>query len=195
MRKTLLIRLVVLLPLLTGCGGTGNVEKDASDAEMDEESLYQVPSRWLTQNGDTVTLSSFSGKLPVVAMVFTHCPFACPRIVDEMKKIEQSLPAGKGEAVVFVLVSFDTERDHPARLREFAREMQLGSNWVLLHGGEEEVRELSMLLDVSYKKQPGGDFAHSNIITLLDKRGRIVKRIEGLAGNTAALTAAVNDML
>lgn len=60
--------------------------------------------------------------------------------------------------MVFVLVSFDSDRDHTKELKEFAKEMKLGKNWLILHGNDEDVRELSMLLDVKYKKQPNGDF-------------------------------------
>ena len=187
---------VPVLLVLEACNkGTGPDGESKEVSEIDEESIYQSTSRWQTQDGDTVRLGMLSGRVPVVAMVFTHCPFACPRIVAEMKEIEESLSAAEKEKVVFVLVSFDTDRDDPDRLKAYAGEMELGTNWVLLHGGEKEVRELSMLLDVSYKQQPGGDFAHSNIITLLDKQGRIVKRVEGIGGNAKAMTIAVSDIL
>src|SRR5690606_32328154 len=123
--------------------------------ELPEESIYQFNGEWHSQDGDTVTLESLRGKIPVIAMVFTYCEFACPRIIADIKKLHDQVPPGKEEEVIFVLVSFDTERDHPERLKEYADRMNLGDNWLLLHGNEDNVRMLSMLLDVKYQKQAG----------------------------------------
>lgn len=161
---------------------------------LDPESIYQLSSDWHTQNNDTIQLSQFQGKIPLVTMVFTNCGFACPRIVADLKIIEEQLPDDKEGEVLFVLVSFDTERDHPAELLDFANEMKLDENWILLHGGEEEVRELSMVLDVQYKKQPDGNFAHSNNIILLDKKGVIVTQIEGLRTNSNPIIEQIKKL-
>lgn len=150
---------------------------------LDDESIYQIPGEWRDQNNEHFQLTNLNGKIPVVSMIFTHCGYACPRIVADMKNIEEQVPQDKRSEVVFVLVTFDTERDHPDRLKSFAKEMALGDNWILLHGNDEEVRTLSMLLDIKYKKQPNGDFAHSNSITLLDKKGVILSKVEGLGNN------------
>jgi len=148
--------------------------------ELSSESIYQYTGKWHNQNGDTLQLSKFHGKIPVVAMVFTQCKYACTRIVADIKNIEKLIPLDKKDKVVFILVSFDSDRDQPARLKEFASEMQLDDRYILLHGNEEEVRELSMLLNVKYKKQPNGDFAHSNGITVLNTQGEIAHQQEGL---------------
>lgn len=157
-------------------------------------SIYQLDGEWHTQNNDTLSLSQLSGKIPVIAMGFTHCGYACPRLVTDMKRIEEQIPPKKKNDVVFVLASFDTERDHPERLRAFAKEMDLDEDWLLLHGDEETVRELSMVLDVKYKKQPGGDFAHSNSITLLNTNGEIVEQIEGLGSDADPILTSLRRL-
>src|SRR3546814_12880993 len=128
-------------------------------------------------------------------MVFTHCEFACPRTIADMKKISSEIPPDKASEVIFVLVSFDTERDQPQRLKEFAEMMGLKDNWLLLHGDEEAVRMLSMLLDVKYQKQAGGYFAHSNIVTLLNKEGVIVRQEEGLGLNHGPMLSAISGQI
>ncbi|PIQ19656.1 MAG: SCO family protein [Cytophagales bacterium CG18_big_fil_WC_8_21_14_2_50_42_9] len=166
---------------LGGCTQNNEqTEAPTHDRELSSESIYQFTGEWQNQNGDTLQLSKFHGKIPVVAMVFTQCKFACTRIVADIKNIEKEIPKDKKDKVVFILVSFDSERDQPARLKEFASEMQLDDRWVLLHGNEADVRELSMLLNVKYKKQPNGDFAHSNGITVLNTQGEVAHQHEGL---------------
>lgn len=160
-------------------------------APLHPESLYQFTGQWEDQHGDTLQLSKFRGKIPVVAMVFTNCAYACGRIVGDIKNIEKQVPAEKRKDVVFVLVSFDSERDNPGKLREFAEKMELDERWTLLHGDVETVRELSMLLNVKYKRQPNGDYAHTNSVTLLDPRGLIAARLEGLGVDAKPLTDAL----
>ncbi|HEY0897523.1 MAG TPA: SCO family protein [Sphingobacteriaceae bacterium] len=169
--------------------------KDVTESsEIKEESIYLAEGKWDNQNGDTLQLADFKGKIPVVSMVFTKCTFACPRIVGDMQAIEKQVPADKKDQVVFVLVSFDSDRDHTGELKQFTRQMNLGDNWQVLHGDEESVRELSMLLDVKYKKQDNGDFSHSSSIALLDTEGAIVGRVDGLGADPAPIVRKLGQL-
>lgn len=198
MKNTLLYYLLFLLAasfatlLFSGCSPDKHgLRAESAMAPLHPESLYQFAGQWQNQEGDTLQLSSFRGKIPVVAMVFTHCAYACGRIVGDIKNIEKQVPADKRKDVVFVLVSFDSERDKPEKLKDFAEKMELDDRWTLLHGDEETVRELSMLLNVKYKRQPNGDYAHTNNVTLLDTRGLIAARLEGLGVDSKPLTDAL----
>jgi protein SCO1/2 len=63
----------------------------------------------------------------------------------------------------------------------YRAEHKLGNaNWRLLRGGPDGVRELVALLGVIYKQDANGDFAHSNLITVLDAEGEIVLPQPGL---------------
>ena len=97
-----------------------------------------------------------------------------------MVSIADSLNSGD---VNFLLVSFDVTRDTPERLKYFATKSGLNKNWTLLHGDEDAVRTLSVLLNVQYEKDADGNFSHSNIISVLDKQGRLQFQKEGLGAN------------
>jgi protein SCO1/2 len=112
-------------------------------------------------------------------MIFTHCAFVCPRLTADIRQMEQSM-GEEGKKVNFVLISFDTDRDLPARLKQYAREQQLDQNFTLLHGSEGAVRSIGVLLDTQFEKDEDGNFAHSNIVTVLDPHGIIRYRKEGL---------------
>jgi protein SCO1/2 len=145
-----------------------------------ENSLYQIGGTWINQDGAPVKLETLSGKVQVVAMIFTSCGYACPRIVHNMEEIEKQLPTNVRKETRFLLISFDSKTDTPERLKQYADQRMLGSNWTLLHGAPDEVRLMSMLLNVQYISLQGGGFNHSNVITILDKTGSVYKRIEGL---------------
>jgi len=56
--------------------------------EPTEMSLYHLTSHWITQEGETITLQDLKGKVQVLAMVYTTCQYACPRIVADLKEIQ-----------------------------------------------------------------------------------------------------------
>lgn len=196
-RNRYFISALTLLFAITGCNSVNDNAKSSQSIEKVEdsgESLYQLEEEWQNQDGDTLQLSKLKGKIPVMSMFFSRCKFSCPRLVADLKKIEKQVPADKTNKVVFVLVSFDSERDTPDKLKEFAKEMKLDDKWLLLHGNPEQVRELSMLLNVKYKKQPDGSFSHSNGITLLDPMGAIATQIEGLGSDSQVIVSRIKDL-
>lgn len=146
----------------------------------EEASIYQLSGQWTDQHGRLLELNKLKGKIQVMAMIFTHCGYACPRIVQDMKAIEDSLSGRLKNDVGFVLVSFDAQRDDPAQLRRFAAQQGLDDRWTLLHGSPGQVRELSMLLGVAYQEAPNGNFSHSNAILILDAGGAVAGTLPGL---------------
>ena len=159
---------------------TVNKSDSAVVNKRDGLSIYQLDGKWVTQNNKTITLSDLKGKVQVIAMIFTHCRYACPKIVDDIQEIEAQIPVNMKGKVGYTLVTFDVDRDSVGQLKAFAKDEGLDSNWRLLRGDEEEVRELSMLLDVNYEKLENGDFNHTSVITILDENGVKIHRHEGL---------------
>ncbi|MDQ8182287.1 SCO family protein [Pelagicoccus sp. SDUM812005] len=145
-------------------------------------SLYQVTSEWQTQTGNKIVLADLAGQPQFVALAYTNCQYACPRLIADLKAIESSLPADS-EAKILI-VSIDPERDTPERLAAYASEQELDtSRWTLLNGAPGDVLELANLLGVRYAKTPTGDYTHSNIITLLNAKGEIVHQQNGLGAD------------
>lgn len=159
---------------------TGSIENHtAAVGTIPDESIYNVTDTFTTQDNKSVSLKDFTGSPTVVAMIFTHCTYACPRLTADIQNIEKKLGKDK-EKVNFVLVSFDSERDVPEQLTKFKNEMKLDGRFTLLHGSEDAVRTLSVLLNVQFQKNSNGDFSHSNIISVLDKKGNLVFQKEGI---------------
>ena len=141
-------------------------------------------------------LARMKERARLLVMFFSHCSYACPRITADLKKIEQRLSPDERARVGFVMASFDSERDVPATLKTFAATKELDlARWVLLHGDEDQVRELAAVLNVRYRRDENGDIDHSNLITLLDEKGRIVFQREGLEGDPDVVVKAVRELL
>ena len=117
----------------TAFEGTAPKHETAPVGTISSESIYMLSDTFQTQENKNVILSSFAGKPTVVGMIFTNCTYACPRLTADIKDIQEKLKDENGK-INFLLVSFDAERDNPARLKKFADNLNLDANWTLLHG-------------------------------------------------------------
>lgn len=165
--------------------------------EATDMSLYNLTSTWKTQEGEKIKLEDLNDKIQVISMAYTTCQFACPRIVADLKRIKTALDEkGLEEKVNFVLVSIDPKVDTPERLMEFSKENKMDKEqWTLLNGAEGDILELAALLGVKYKKTTANDYAHSNIITVLNKKGEIVHQQEGLSQDPTETIKAIEKLL
>lgn len=162
----------------------------------DPGSVYDLGATWTSQDDRPVPLASLAGKPRVVAMFFSRCGYACPRITQELKNIDAALTPAERARVGFVMASFDAEYDTPDALRAFAAAKELDlSRWLLLHGSEDDVRDLAAVLHIRYRRDPEEGIAHSNMITVLDAAGRMIHQHEGLGGDLSDITAAIRNTL
>jgi protein SCO1 len=157
-------------------------------------SIFMLADTFQTQHADNFVLSYLAGKPTVLGMIFTNCGYACPRLTSDMKNIANKLK-GNREKVNFILISFDSERDTAAQLLKFAKQMGLDPGWILLHGNEQTVRTLSVLLNVQFEKDAEGNFSHSNLITLLDKNGSLKFQKEGLEADHTETISKINELI
>lgn len=160
-----------------------------------QSSIYQLPGNWTDQHNHRLALDELKGKVQVMAMIFTHCGYACPRLVQDMKAIADSLPGAEKDKVGFVLVSFDAQRDDPAQLARFAAQQGLGDHWTLLHGDPRQIRELSMVLNVKYQDAGDNNYTHSNAILILNKQGAVTRSLEGLEAQTTVASEVINELV
>jgi protein SCO1 len=157
-----------------------------------DQSLYLLDSKWTSDRGKTIPLGVLRGRPQVVAMFFTHCEYACPILVNDMKKLEARLPADVRSRTDFLLVSFDSKRDTVETLAAFRKKEKLPvENWTLLRGVADDVRELAALLGINYTPDSRGQFAHSNLITVLNAEGEVAFQQQGLNTDPAPLIGAV----
>jgi protein SCO1 len=161
---------------------------------LTDHSIYHLESEWWNQHGEVQPLEGLAGRVQVISMAYTHCSYACPRILMDMKRIEGQL--GDPERLGFVLVSIDPERDTPDRLRDFAESTRLGAEaWTLLGGSDGDILELATLLGIRFRAEGEGEFAHSNTILVLNPSGEIVYRQLGLGEDLTPMLDAIRKAL
>ena len=160
---------------------------------LSSASIYNLDSYWNDQNGQKVQLRQFAGHPLLITMIFTHCEYACPILVENVKGILAALPEQQRKKFNRAFISFDVERDSSAVLKSYAKNKKMDSEqWVLLHGNEDQVLEAAAVLGVRYRKDGYGSFAHSNLITLLNEKGEIAFQLKGLNAEAAPILKAIN---
>lgn len=180
---------------MSGDEHTAHAEMEMEANDPTDESIYNVSSVWKNRYDEEIQLKQLRGKIQVVAMVYTHCEHACPRILADMQRIRDSLSEEVLSVTNFTIISIDPERDTPNRLRTFADENNLSEEkWTLLNGGNGDVLEIAALLGVKYKRISDTDFTHSNMITVLNKDGEVVYQRKQLADQQDKAIDTINRL-
>ncbi len=136
---------------------------------------------WNTEEGELILLEELKGQTLVMVMIYTTCKAACPRLVADMRRIEELVSNAGSNGIRYVLISIDPETDNPKRLKAFAIENSMnGPQWTFLQGTIHSVREFANVLAVKYKQISPMDFSHSNIISVFNAEGILVHQQEGL---------------
>jgi protein SCO1/2 len=159
---------------------------------LPDASVYQLTSTWTSDVGRDFNLQVLQGRIQVTALFFASCEYACPVTVHTLKLVQESLPDSLKDKVDFLLISFDSERDTPAVLHEYRERMQLDTaHWTLARGEPDDVREIAALLGVNYRKDQRGQFAHSNLITILGPQGEVAQQFNGLQIKSTEIAQAL----
>ena len=195
-----LIRIIapLYLSLLIACSGdpSSTVKKNTSDEELPEMSVYNLTSNWTTESNEPKVLADLRGNVVVMALIFTSCEYACPRLVADMKALEAGIDPKEMSNVNFVLVSIDPDTDTPEKLKAFSIEKELDlSHWTLLNGSKDDVLELAVTLGVKYAKISAIDFSHSNIISVFSRNGELEFQQEGFGTENSPTLKVIKDLI
>ena len=191
MKKMMLLAIAFLL--VVSCNSKVE-KKDIVEKPITNLSIYNLPDKWTNQDGKDIELKELRGKVLVMVMIYTSCKSACPRLVADMRHIEELIPKEYKEKVNLVLVSIDPTVDTPERLKEFSIENKMtGNQWTFLRSNEENTREFAAVLAVNYKKISPIDFSHSNIISIFNAEGEMTYQQEGLGTGYEKTVAKITE--
>lgn len=169
--------------------------EEKPELPLTDRSLYQHDAVWTSDAGRPVKLASLRGQPVLVAMFFASCEYACPVLVNDLQRVREQLPPEVGTRTRVLLVTFDTVRDTPAALQAFRERFALDETWTLLRGADTAVQDLAMLLGVKYKLDARGQYAHSNLLTVLNAEGEVVHQRAGLMGDVSEVARKVSGLV
>jgi protein SCO1/2 len=174
-----------------GCSDDRAKDPPAVAAEA-QASIYPLDLALRDQDGRPIGLDVFRGHPVIISMFYGTCPAACPLLIAHVKSVESRLDPRLRADTRVLLVSFDPARDTPAVLRATGERHGVDmARWKLATGPDGDVRQLAAALGISYRRMPGGAFAHDSVISVLDGEGRVLARVDDPRAELAPLVAAV----
>lgn len=143
--------------------------------------ISKVPSfEFTNQDGKLISNSFYNEKVYVVEFFFTTCPTICPKMNENMVKIQNEFYAN----LDFGIVSFSINPtyDTPEILKEYAKSHGATlKNWNFLTGDQHKIYELAnkgFTLFAGENSDAEGGFEHSGMFALIDKQGNIRSRLD-----------------
>ena len=103
----------------------------------------KVPNfEFVDQNNDTISNEDYLGKVYVVDFFFTTCPTICPKMTDNMMRLQKKFRANPNFAIASF--SINPENDTPEKLKAYAKKYNVQNpNWHFLTGDRDKIYELA----------------------------------------------------
>jgi protein SCO1 len=133
---------------------------------------------WTDDAGHIRRLSEFAGFPVVLLPIYTRCRTACIANVDQLKKALADSSADPRQFRV-LLFSFDGT-DTPAKLARYRTRENIPLAWSVGTASQSDIDGVLESIGFQYGKA-GTEFAHPNLLLVLDSKLRIAKWIYGTA--------------
>jgi protein SCO1/2 len=136
----------------------------------------------IDQNNQSVSLSSFTGRVVGITFMYTHCPLPnyCFRLSNNFGVVRKRFADQLGRNLILLNVTFDPVHDQPDVLAQYARNWNAAgiSGWHFLTGPVLEVQKVCHEFGMNFW-QDEGLITHALHTVILDRQGRLVANLEG----------------
>jgi protein SCO1/2 len=152
---------------------------------------YHVPSpgdavpdfKLLNENGRTIHIGQFKGKVLLLTFIYTRCPLAdyCPRMNKNFAAIDRDL-AGNAKmynGTHLLSISFDPKFDTPTILKSYGGIYTGGDprtfgHWDFAAPPESQLSAMEQFFDVGVTPGESGSLNHSLSTAVIGKDGRVI---------------------
>jgi protein SCO1/2 len=150
----------------------------------------------IDQHGRPLHLADLRGRPVVVSFVFTNCTYVCSGLTLHLREVVKIARDVLGTDSFSVLtIGFDSARDTPARLSEFASQRRISDpRWRFASGDAATIRRLTDEIGFSWSETAAG-FDHVTQVTLLDADGRVSAQVYGQDFAPPALVEPLKDLV
>lgn len=136
---------------------------------------HTIPAFSLTnQEGKIFNSDEWTNKIVVADFFFTHCAVVCPKMTNNLKKVQSSFT---WDEIFITSFSVDPERDNANRLKWYEDKFEINStNWQFLTGDKKDIYRLArngFMLVATDGDGGHDDFIHSEKLVLIDRQRRI----------------------
>jgi len=161
-------------------------------------SSLPMPSFTMTnQDGVSVSLGDFKGRIVLVTAVYSTCTTTCPMMLNKIKSVLNELTPAERDQLVVVAFSLKPETD-TRELRDLTSKMygMKSPQFHFVSGVPSEVNALLDDLSVARTRdEKTGQIMHSNLFFLLGRDGRIAYRLSLSQREQSWLASAVRTLI
>lgn len=129
-----------------------------------------IPGTYTSQNGQQIDSTSLQGSILVVDFVFTHCPSICPKMAQQMMRVQEAYQ--DNENVRIVSFSIDPKNDTVDRLKWYTQKIGVNDDmWSFVRAEKDVIDATSESLKVfqeADESAPGG-YNHQSRFILMDQ--------------------------
>lgn len=144
---------------------------------IDEKPIFPGEVTFEDSKERKYPISEFKGKYVFITFMYTSCTTVCPQLEVNMSKVYEQVPKKYlGKDVVFLSISFDPERDTPARLEQYRTSFHSdGETWRMARiNNMAELDSLLKEFGVIVIPDGYGNFAHNSAFYLVDQNGTLI---------------------
>lgn len=120
-------------------------------------------------------MKMYKGKVYVVEFFFSSCPSICPRMNQNMLKLQDAFYGDLDFGIASITI--DPENDTSEQLKQHAKDLGVKHpNWHFLTGDYNYIMNLAnkgFNIYAGKNKNVAGGFEHSGLFALIDKEGKI----------------------
>ncbi|MBF0611356.1 MAG: SCO family protein [Magnetococcales bacterium] len=147
--------------------------------------------------GQRLKLEQFRGKPLVISLIYTSCYQICSMATRNLAEgVEKARLALGNDAFNVITIGFDTPRDTPQSLSQFARQQGIHNlpGWTVAAAQEETVALLIQELGFRYFASPKG-YDHMVQATILDSEGVIYRQVYGESFDLPLLVEPLKELV
>ena len=151
---------------------------------------YHVPQagdavpdfKLINENGRTVHLAQFKGKVVLLTFIYTRCPLEdyCPRLSKNFAQIDKALKADSKlyRQTHLVSISFDPKFDTPVILKNYGMVYNGGdakefAHWEFAAASEDQLSAIEEFFDLGVTPGDSGSLNHSVSTAVIGKDGKV----------------------
>ena len=151
---------------------------------------------FLDKDGNRRLLAQYRGKPLVVSLIYTSCYHICPTTTRHLAEVIERAQSVLGEeSFAVVTVGFDSARDTPAAMRNFARDQKVAAvHWDFLSSDAASIDGFARDLGFQFRSV-GGGFDHLLQTSILDENGIVRSQVYGMEYETPILIEPLKRLI
>lgn len=192
LKQILSILIITVVVCFTNCNSNSNQKKMVLPIYGEKklgtsDTIYHTISEFslINQFGETITHKTVDNKIYVADFFFASCQSICPQMSKNLMSVQQAFE--KDDSLLLLSHSVNPIHDTVEVLNAYSKTYGAKKNkWHFLTGNKKEIYELaktSYLVNALEADGSAEGFLHSELLLLIDKKGRIRAMYDGTDTN------------